>query len=107
MKTVYSKELESLYIELNQVVIMSEALKAAWANMKLKSEMKKRIVKFYFLKVGGAVKRLKDSAKPNARVRFSVMELEKAAYSINVMSSLSPISNAEIADVVSEILHTK
>lgn len=27
---------------------MSEALKVAWANMKLKASMKERIVKFYF-----------------------------------------------------------
>lgn len=35
---------------------MSEALKTAWANLKLKSEMKKRIVKFYFKKVDGSVR---------------------------------------------------
>lgn len=35
---------------------MSEALKTAWANLKLKSEMKKRIVKFYFQKVDGSVR---------------------------------------------------
>ena len=29
---------------------MSEALKCAWANMKLKAAMKQRIVKFYFKK---------------------------------------------------------
>lgn len=34
----------------------SEALKAAWANMKLEAEMKKRIVKFYFRKVDGSVR---------------------------------------------------
>lgn len=35
---------------------MSESLKAAWANMKLKAEMKKRVVKFYFQKVDGSVR---------------------------------------------------
>lgn len=35
---------------------MSEALKAAWSNLKLKSEMKKKIVKFYFKKVDGSVR---------------------------------------------------
>lgn len=35
---------------------MSEALKTAWANLKLKAEMKKRIVKFYFKKVDGSVR---------------------------------------------------
>ena len=35
---------------------MSEALKIAWANLKLKAEMKKRIVKFYFRKVDGSIR---------------------------------------------------
>lgn len=35
---------------------MSEALKCAWANMKLMRQMKDRIVKFYFLKVDGTVR---------------------------------------------------
>lgn len=35
---------------------MSEALKAAWANLKLMAEMKKRIVKFYFQKVDGSIR---------------------------------------------------
>ena len=35
---------------------MSEALKTAWANLKLKAEMKNRIVKFYFQKVNGSVR---------------------------------------------------
>lgn len=35
---------------------MSEALKVAWANMKLKLQMKTKIVKFYFQKVDGSVR---------------------------------------------------
>lgn len=35
---------------------MSEALKTAWANLKLKAEMRNRIVKFYFQKVDGSVR---------------------------------------------------
>lgn len=35
---------------------MSEALKTAWANLKLKAEMKNRIVKFYFQKIDGSVR---------------------------------------------------
>ena len=34
----------------------SEAMKVAWVNMKLKAELKKRIVKFYFVKVDGSVR---------------------------------------------------
>ena len=35
---------------------MSEALKCAWANIKLKTAMKTRIVKFYFQKVDGSLR---------------------------------------------------
>lgn len=35
---------------------MSEALKKAWANFKLKEAMKKGIVKFYFQKVDGSLR---------------------------------------------------
>lgn len=35
---------------------MSEALKTAWANFKLKKEMSKRIVKFYYQKVDGSIR---------------------------------------------------
>ena len=35
---------------------MSEALKVAWANLKLKAQMKSKIVKFYFQKVDGSVR---------------------------------------------------
>jgi len=35
---------------------MSEALKTAWANMKLKAQMKKGIVKFYFQKINGEIR---------------------------------------------------
>ena len=35
---------------------MSEGLKQAWLNAKLKKELGKRIVKFYFLKVDGSVR---------------------------------------------------
>lgn len=47
---------------------MSEAMKCAWANMKLKAAMKDRIVKFYFQKVDGSVREafgtLKESLLP-------------------------------------------
>lgn len=35
---------------------MSEALKQSWLNAKLKQEMNKRIVKFYFQKISGEVR---------------------------------------------------
>lgn len=47
---------------------MSEALKCAWANIKLKMAMKERIVKFYFSKVDGSLREaygtLKESLLP-------------------------------------------
>ena len=35
---------------------MSEALKTAWANIKLRTALSKRIVKFYFQKVDGSLR---------------------------------------------------
>ena len=35
---------------------LSEALKTAWVNIKLKAAMKNRIVKFYFTKVSGEIR---------------------------------------------------
>ncbi|WP_195252051.1 SH3 beta-barrel fold-containing protein [Hoylesella timonensis] len=35
---------------------MSEALKCAWANVKLRAELSNRIVKFYFQKVDGTLR---------------------------------------------------
>lgn len=35
---------------------MSEALKCAWANMKLRVQLSKRIVEFYFKKVDGTLR---------------------------------------------------
>lgn len=44
---------------------MSEALKASWANMKLKAAMKNRIVKFYFQKVDGSIREAYGTLKEN------------------------------------------
>lgn len=47
-----------------------EALRCAWANMKLKAEMRRRIVKFYFQKVDGSAREafgtLNDALMPPA-----------------------------------------
>lgn len=47
---------------------MSEAMKKAWMNLKLKAQMKKCIVKFYFQKVDGTIREaygtLKESLLP-------------------------------------------
>lgn len=44
---------------------MSEALKCAWVNMKLKAAMKQRIVKFYFKKVDGSIREAYGTLKEN------------------------------------------
>lgn len=44
---------------------LSEALKTAWANIKLKASMKSRIVKFYFQKVDGSVREAYGTLKEN------------------------------------------
>lgn len=44
---------------------MSEALKVAWANIKLKAAMKQRIVKFYFQKVDGSMREAYGTLKEN------------------------------------------
>lgn len=44
---------------------MSEALKQAWANIKLKAAMKQRIVKFYFQKVDGSMREAYGTLKEN------------------------------------------
>lgn len=44
---------------------MSEALKCAWANMKLKAAMKQRIVKFFFKKVDGSIREAYGTLKEN------------------------------------------
>lgn len=50
---------------------MSEALKVAWLNMKLKAKMMKGIVKFYFQKVDGTTREafgtLKESLLPKLK----------------------------------------
>lgn len=43
----------------------SEALKVAWLNIKLKAQMKSRIVKFYFQKVDGSIREAFGSLAEN------------------------------------------
>lgn len=44
---------------------LSEALKCAWLNIKLKAEMKKRIVKFYFQKIDGSLREAYGTTNPS------------------------------------------
>lgn len=44
---------------------MSEALKVAWANIKLKAAMLLKIVKFYYKKVDGSLREAYGTLKPS------------------------------------------
>ena len=44
---------------------LAEALKTAWANIKLKKEMGSRIVKFYFQKIDGTLREAYGTLKEN------------------------------------------
>ena len=44
---------------------MSEALKVAWLNMKLKMQMKQKIVRFYYRKVSGEIREAFGSLQEN------------------------------------------
>ena len=44
---------------------MSEALKCAWLNMKLKMQMKQKIVRFYYRKVSGEIREAFGSLQEN------------------------------------------
>lgn len=44
---------------------LSTALKAAWANIKLKNAMSSRIVKFYFAKIDGSAREAYGTLNPN------------------------------------------
>lgn len=61
MATTFRNELRKVMILAWQFVkrngySMSEALKCAWVNVKLRAALNKRIVKFYFQKVDGTLR---------------------------------------------------
>ena len=72
---------------------MSEALKTAWTNIKLRVAMKERIVKFYFQKVDGSIREaygtLKDSLLPKVQTTVKRVTPYK----------LTSIQNEESSDV--------
>ena len=47
---------------------MSEALKTAWMNIKLKAAMKERIVRFYFQKVDGSLREAYGTHEPGSKI---------------------------------------
>lgn len=58
MKTIKFKDVISLawqFVKRNGFTL-SEALKTAWLNFKLKAKMQTKIVKFYFQKIDGAIR---------------------------------------------------
>ena len=61
MSTTIKNELREIMLTAWQFVrkngyTMSEALRCAWANLKLRKAMAKRIVRFYFQKVDGTIR---------------------------------------------------
>lgn len=73
MSTTFKNKMREVMILAWQMVkkngfSISEALKTAWLNMKLKAAMKERIVKFFFQKVDGSIREaygtLKESLLP-------------------------------------------
>lgn len=48
----------------------------------------------------GVVRKYKDSTSRTGSVRVEVMQLESAAYSINVSSKLSPLAKAEMVEII-------
>lgn len=71
---------------------MSEALKVAWLNMKLKTQMKHKIVRFYYRKVSGEIREafgsLQESLLPETKgtgrkpndTLFTYFDTERSEY---------------------------
>ena len=71
---------------------MSEAMKVAWANYKLKQAMKNKIVRFYYRKVSGEVREAfgslqekllpetKESGRKPNETLFTYFDTEKGEY---------------------------
>lgn len=71
---------------------MSEAMKVAWANYKLKQAMKNKIVRFYYRKVSGEVREAfgslqekllpdtKESGRKPNDTLFTYFDTEKSEY---------------------------
>ena len=77
---------------------MSEALKIAWANMKLKAAMKQRIVKFYFKKVDGSVREAYGTLKENLiPATLTIMINEEV---LKIVMNNKTFGRNEAADIV-------
>ena len=77
---------------------MSEAMKVAWANLKLKGEMKKKIVKFYFKKVDGSVREAYGTL--NEKLMPAITGTEKRM----IPSRLTMILNAKNSDASKKLI---
>ena len=79
---------------------MSEAMKVAWANLKLKGEMKKKIVKFYFKKVDGSVREAYGTLNEKLMPATLVLTTEKRM----IPSRLTMILNAKNSDASKKLI---
>lgn len=79
---------------------MSEAMKVAWANLKLKGEMKKKIVKFYFKKVDGSVREAYGTLNEKLMPAITGTDTEKRM----IPSRLTMILNAKNSDASKKLI---
>lgn len=79
---------------------MSEAMKVSWANLKLKGEMKKKIVKFYFKKVDGSVREAYGTLNEKLMPPSLVLTTEKRM----IPSRLTMILNAKNSDASKKLI---
>lgn len=89
---------------------LSEALKCAWLNIKLKAEMKKRIVKFYFQKIDGSLREAYGIT--NCMESIIIKEIEmmlelplherQKAYFQDLLNAAKPVKIVPAADVLED-----
>ncbi len=78
---------------------MSEALKCAWANMKLKLQMKSKIVKFYFQKVDGSVREAYGTLNEKLMPTITVLTTERRTIQSRPIST----QNAKSSDATRKL----
>lgn len=78
---------------------MSEALKCAWANMKLKLQMKSKIVKFYFQKVDGSVREAYGTLNEKLMPAITGTDNRKKTTPFKLIS----IQNAKSSDAIKRL----
>ena len=78
----------------------SEAMKTAWANLKLKAMMQKRIVKFYFQKVDGSLREAYGTLKSEL-IPATAGEGRKKDIALREVSEVSTVSFKQLSVIPS------